>query len=825
MSGQDSSRQADGTEGSTGDEQHEGARADTLWTTFFPYDEPYAQQRTGIQSVLSQGQQGGYTLLEGACGTGKTLLALTSGLALVRDPRTKYTDILVLTSVKQQLRAFEEDLRTINRNLSEGDSSSGQPETDAQREPVQSTTLVGKADVCPYVASGAIDRDNIYVECSNLRSNTRGIINNSAGDRVAVASDIRETGNGSESGIGSDATDRSGEFEHTIDVEGAAFGPDVPEYGDTSVCPYYSQTKVDEFLDERSIKTDGEILSPERLTEKAVQFGACPHSSMQKSVSDADVVLGNYSHAFDSTTVKFLTNQLLDESTFLICDEAHMLIDRVREQSSHRVSLQDVTYALEDTDAVLEAFSGEARRGRKEAVTDAFGGTPHGRDSVTEFRRLLAGIHDAVLERVDMYIEREYDGELPDGIGGNVEHVPLESIDVPEDEEVEVDDLTKWLRATEFNTDLLETASEIAELINDALLAFPDPPGHGGMSSVLDVGQLMTSWHHADSKRNFREIKLDSYKDAPWNPDRPWQDEYATLLCLENCIPMSRIESRLDDFGGGVLMSATLTPMDVFEREAGIQFLRRPVEREVFGLSFPPENRRSLIVPATKFTSTNRGEGYRGEDAADKSKMTSTRRTYARVIRDVVETTPGNVLVAMPNYAEAQWAADFLRNTDAVSKDVLEDASSTNDETNQLKEAFFNGDDKVLATSMLGTLTEGVDYTGDRLRGAVICGVPLKPSQPAPMAARAAAYERELGAGHPFAFSVPAVRKARQALGRVIRGGDEHGVRVLVDQRYAGDCNGSIRHFFPEHVADEFDTVGKSAVRGELESFWGNHDI
>ncbi len=155
-----------------------------------------------------------------------------------------------------------------------------------------------------------------------------------------------------------------------------------------------------------------------------------------------------------------------------------------------------------------------------------------------------------------------------------------------------------------------------------------------------------------------------------------------------------------------------------------------------------------------------------------------------------------------------------------MDKPVLLDESSADEATEDLKDEFFGGEEKVLVTSLRGTLTEGVDYRGDRLRAAVVCGVPIiNTASPRTRAVRTA-YERKFGDGFTYALTVPAVRKARQALGRVIRGSDERGIRVLVDSRYARDSWDSVREFFPETEREEFQPVSPDMLSFGLDRFW-----
>jgi DNA excision repair protein ERCC-2 len=289
-------------------------------------------------------------------------------------------------------------------------------------------------------------------------------------------------------------------------------------------------------------------------------------------------------------------------------------------------------------------------------------------------------------------------------------------------------------------------------------------------------------------------------------------------------------------------MSATLAPMDVFRTVTGLDLLAggdvgeaggsgaasaatasaatetgRRVESSVFGMGFPDTNRESLAVDLPAFTYSNRGTA--GAD-------NEVRETYARVLATVAATTPGNVLIAMPSYAEAEWAAEAVAASADVSKPVLCDEPSTNAVTERRKDAFFAGEGKVLATSLRGTLTEGVDYPGEKLRAAVVCGVPIvNTGSPIPTAIETA-YDSRFGAdvGFEYAFTVPAVRKARQALGRVIRGPEDVGVRVLVDERYASTRPwNSVREYLPETEREAFEPAQPNAVAERLRAFWRQH--
>jgi DNA excision repair protein ERCC-2 len=277
-------------------------------------------------------------------------------------------------------------------------------------------------------------------------------------------------------------------------------------------------------------------------------------------------------------------------------------------------------------------------------------------------------------------------------------------------------------------------------------------------------------------------------------------------------------------------MSATLQPFGAFEEVTGLTHLAadgRPVRERTYGLQFPERNRESFAVDAPKFTYDNRGEpATLGGDAGDErsadeastpGEENEVRRLYADAMADVAR-SPGNVLVGMPSYAEAEWAAAALR--ERVDKPVLLDESSDDETTEALKDDFFAGEGKVLVTSLRGTLTEGVDYRGDRLSAAVVCGVPIVNTASPRTRAIEAAYDRAFGAGFRHALLIPAVRKARQAVGRVIRGPDEVGVRAFVDARYARESWDSVRDLLPATEREEWQPVSPDMLSLGIDRFW-----
>ncbi|APE30492.1 ATP-dependent DNA helicase [Halomonas aestuarii] len=83
-----------------------------------------------------------------------------------------------------------------------------------------------------------------------------------------------------------------------------------------------------------------------------------------------------------------------------------------------------------------------------------------------------------------------------------------------------------------------------------------------------------------------------------------------------------------------------------------------------------------------------------------------------------------------------------------------------------------------------GAFAEGIDLPGDRLIGAFIATLGLPPADPFNEALKARLAAR-FGRGDDYAYHIPGLIKVVQAAGRVIRGPDDRGTVVLMDDRFA----------------------------------------
>jgi DNA excision repair protein ERCC-2 len=784
------------------------------WRAYFPYDEPRDAQIDGIENVIENASDGGYTLLEGACGTGKTLVGLCAGLELVRDPDSSYERMLCLTSVKQQIRAFEDDLRAINQGLQnqagDNDAADKEESTEVTPDPVSALTLVGKGDVCSYTNTGQIDTRSIYGRCEDLREPVR---------RTAMYADDGERALRK---LANDATVESSPSDESVatDQWEAPYAQQFPETdeNDTEYCPFYAQYRHDTYGQDDDGYTPQGMVTPDDLVTQASADGICPHAAMGDALGNAEVVVANYYHAFDPTTVTAMTGSLIDEQTLVVCDEAHMVVPKVRDLLSDHITRSAIGSAItEIQNRVLD----QGRQGIDQVFREVLaeeGVSRNALRSVVEF-----------LQEAEHYLEQKapdiLDEEEPSWRGADMEDLP-ETVEsgLRKPHTPERDGFSQWMASTG-HAAAMEKAGPVGQAVARALREASNryPSFECPQTYADTVGEVFTRWAECDHEQYFRSIELHRRRNHDLSREQDWNQRFTVRFQMHNCLPSEEIAERFDQFGGGLLMSATLEPLDIYRRSVGLDRLDadgRPIQELTYGLPFPEENRESAAISLSKFTYNNRGgteQRWRNRD------QEALRDQYLDITQSVVETTPGNVMVAMPSYSEAEWLAGELMASHEIDREVVIDESSTDEATDDLKNEFFADSPKVLVTSILGTLTEGVDYEGDRLAACVVCGVPIQNTNGLVPTAIKTAYKREFGNddGFDFAFTVPAVRKARQALGRVIRGHEEAGVRVAVDRRYASDSEwDDVREYLPPYERDDYAPTNPESLGQQLESFW-----
>ena len=809
------------------------ATGDEPWREYFGFAEPYENQADAVERAIEAGKSRGFLAMEGPCGTGKTMAALTAGAHLVRETEL-YDRILVVTPVKQQLKQFVDDLRTLNAGV---------------EEPLDGIALVGKRDLCPYGREGKFPEDtSTHDRCEDLREATARLVEDdgrtsgAAVAETAIDAEVDDEDQWWDPRLGQDlaaaarpdAASQATLGEDTLSTAGAAspYRPSQPTAPESMAegedPPLYCPFEADWYARDKGSPVDfsagpENVVTVEDYLPAAVERGTCPHRVMSVMLEQADVVVGNYNHLFDPGS-RPLLSAVLDDSTFVVVDEAHRLEERVRDLLSDRLGRQTIKQARNDCNLLVQRAQQSADH--KEQVRDVLSAREVPLDAVDQARKFYDDLLRWLDDRVESFLDAEHEGWRvnPDVLPERDREIPLRDPDT-----VERDELTEWAEQKGYDGGVWRTLPQVGAAVEDAV----DQQGLTREPVCAAVGVLAGQWWERDHSTFLREVELEHSPADRRQVDADYEAVYTPGLLCYNCMPATALRDVFDDLGGGVLMSATLEPLDVFTRVSGLDALAaadesgsdtdddaRPVRSTTYDLPFPPENRASYLVDARPFTARNRGDPEDMEPLGEA--WNRTRDEYAQALRSLAR-SPGNVMIAMPNYREATWAGAYLQGT--VEKPVLVDEASSNEVTEELKQRFFRGEGKVVVTSTRGTLTEGVDYDGAKLSTGPVVGVPLVNIGSPRVRAVQRAYGDAFGEDNAFeyALTVPAVRRARQAIGRVIRGTEEVGVRAFVGRRYTPDARHSVFPYLPAGERAEFTRMTPEFLAGQLDAFWSDH--
>ena len=116
-----------------------------------------------------------------------------------------------------------------------------------------------------------------------------------------------------------------------------------------------------------------------------------------------------------------------------------------------------------------------------------------------------------------------------------------------------------------------------------------------------------------------------------------------------------------------------------------------------------------------------------------------------------------------------------------------------------------------------GMLSEGMDYPGDTVIGAFVVGPPL-PNYDLEREKMREYYEGKYGAGFDYAYTIPAMAKAIQAAGRVIRSETDQGLIVLMDNRFVQP--GYSRSMPADWFESEATELVSESIIKDITEFW-----
>ncbi len=242
-----------------------------------------------------------------------------------------------------------------------------------------------------------------------------------------------------------------------------------------------------------------------------------------------------------------------------------------------------------------------------------------------------------------------------------------------------------------------------------------------------------------------------------------------------------------------VLMSGTLTPMEMYIHMLGLK-PERTIAKQ-YKSPFKSENRLNLVVPTvtTKYSRRNQGEYEKIGD----------------ICSAVIKSTPGNLAIFFPSYLMKENIRPFI-DSDKILFD--EERGAKKKEKNEFLQRFARTNEAVLLGVAGGSLSEGVDFAKNILKAVIVVGLPLD-NPTLEVKALISYYDKKFKRGWDYGYIYPAINKAIQASGRMIRGEGDRGVAIFMDERYTWS---NYKRCFPPELRTRIASEPEKWVR----KFW-----
>ncbi len=257
-------------------------------------------------------------------------------------------------------------------------------------------------------------------------------------------------------------------------------------------------------------------------------------------------------------------------------------------------------------------------------------------------------------------------------------------------------------------------------------------------------------------------------------------------LQVRNIDPSSTMKDIASYHACAIFISGTLSPVESYRR---LYFEDLPVRTLSLPNAFPEENR--ALFCAQDVTSTYRMR----RDAGNTERIEGYIRSFA--------TLHGSLAVYFPSYELlVRFTAGLPSRLN--HKKVFIESSSSSDAAGDLREFMSlpsRGEYGILFGVCGGKWSEGLDYRGELLSGALVFGLPLAPFTEVRRMTNQY-FKNKFGRDGEFiSYTMPAINRVLQALGRVLRTPEDRGVLLIGESRFLeSDVHGGLPPWMQEEM-------------------------
>ena len=266
------------------------------------------------------------------------------------------------------------------------------------------------------------------------------------------------------------------------------------------------------------------------------------------------------------------------------------------------------------------------------------------------------------------------------------------------------------------------------------------------------------------------------------------------------CDASAMLKECYKEYDQVVGFSATLKPFDYYVRLSGLD--SGNVKTAEFESPFPGDRRKLLIIPQISTRYSHRERNY---------------HKIADAVQRITALRKGNYLVFLPSFEFLERVAALFHPPKGFTvlrqergmKAACVEAIVENLRSQSLPTIVF--------AVQGGSFSEGVDYAGETVIGAFVVGPPL-PNFDLEREQMRKYYQQMYRAGFEYAYTIPAMAKAVQAAGRVIRSETDKGLIILMDIRF---LEPSYSQSMPaDWFESEVTEIVSHSILNDVAAFW-----
>jgi DNA excision repair protein ERCC-2 len=237
------------------------------------------------------------------------------------------------------------------------------------------------------------------------------------------------------------------------------------------------------------------------------------------------------------------------------------------------------------------------------------------------------------------------------------------------------------------------------------------------------------------------------------------------VLNIRNLDPGPLLKPRWEAAHSAALFSATLRPMDYVSQLLG---LPEDTARLEVPSPFDPLQLRVRVTPHISTRYNDRPESL---------------DRLVQVMATQYTERPGNYLAFFSSFEYLRQSFDRMQERHPTIPAWAQSRGMSEPERDAFVARFTEESQGIGFAVLGGAFGEGIDLPGRRLIGAFIATLGLPQVNPVNEHLRQHLQSR-FGQGYDYAYLFPGLQKVVQAAGRVIRGPDDQGVVVLMDDRF-----------------------------------------